>query len=156
MPDHVLIKKYANRRLYDTEKSSYVTLGQIADMIKSGRQVKVIEAGSEEDVTAFILTQIIVEEARKKNALLPPQLLHLIIQFGENVLSEFFEKYLELTIRNYLTYKASFDEQFRNWLSVGSNLSALAQKNLSPFATFSSFLDLFAVPAGKEDEKKEE
>ena len=102
MPERVLLKKYANRRLYDTEKSAYITLSQVSDIIREGRQVQVVDAKTEEDVTAFILTQIIVEEARKNNSLLPVTLLHLIIQYGETVLSEFFDKYLELTIRNYL------------------------------------------------------
>ena len=81
MAERVLLKKYANRRLYDTEKSVYVTLSQVSDMIKEGRQVKVIDAKTEEDVTAFILTQIIVEEAKNKNSLLPVPLLHLIIEY---------------------------------------------------------------------------
>jgi len=103
MAEKILLKKYANRRLYDTEKSTHVTLNQVADMIKQGRRVEVIDAKTKEDVTSFILTQIILEETKKKNILLPVPLLHLIIQYGENVLGEFFEKYLEQTIKNYLT-----------------------------------------------------
>ena len=95
MAEKVVLKKYANRRLYDTEKSAYVTLNQVADLIREGRQVEVIDAKTKEDVTAFILTQIILEASRKKNVLLPVPLLHLIIQYGENVLEEFFEKYLQ-------------------------------------------------------------
>jgi polyhydroxyalkanoate synthesis repressor PhaR len=144
MPETVLLKKYANRRLYDTQKSAYITLSQVSDIIKEGRQVKVIDAKTEEDVTAFILTQIIVEEARNNNSLLPVTLLHLIIQYGENVLSEFFEKYLELTIRSYLAYKATFDQQFRNWLEMGRDLLAHAPTPLPPFATLDSFFDLFS------------
>ncbi len=152
MAESVLLKKYANRRLYDTEKSAYVTLTQVADMIKGGRRVKVIDAKTEEDVTAFILTQIIVEEAKNHKTLLPVPLLHLIIEFGETVLGEFFDKYLELTIKNYLNYKTTLDEQFKRWLDVGSNLSALPQQNLSSFA---SFMDLFADPAKRPDEQRE-
>lgn len=156
MAERVLLKKYANRRLYDTEKSVYVTLSQVSDMIKEGRHVEVIDAKTEEDVTAFILTQIIVEEAKNKNSLLPVPLLHLIIEYGETVLSEFFEIYLELTIKNYLNYKTAFDEQFRKWLDIGGNLSALAQKNLPPFPSFPSLLDLFADSAKKSEEKHED
>ena len=93
MGEKVLLKKYPNRRLYNTETSSYVTLGQVSDLIKEGRQVQVVDVKTDEDVTAFILTQIIVEEARNKNALLPSPLLHLVICYGGNILSEFFEKY---------------------------------------------------------------
>lgn len=146
MAERVLLKKYANRRLYDTEKSVYVTLSQVSDMIKEGRQVQVIDAKTEADVTAFILTQIIVEEAKNKNSLLPVPLLHLIIEYGETVLSEFFEMYLELTIKNYLTYKTALDEQFRKWLDLGGNLSALAQKNINSFQSLPSLVDLLPIP----------
>ncbi len=156
MAERVLLKKYANRRLYDTEKSIYVTLSQVSDMIKEGRQVKVIDAKTEEDVTAFILTQIIVEEAKNKNSLLPVPLLHLIIEYGETVLSEFFERYLELTIKNYLSYKTAFDEQFRKWLDLGGDFSALAQKNLHSFPSLPSIVDLFADSAKKSKEKHED
>jgi polyhydroxyalkanoate synthesis repressor PhaR len=153
MPDRVLLKKYANRRLYDTEKSTYITLSQVSEIIRGGRQVQVVDAKTEEDVTAFILTQIIAEEARKNNSLLPVTLLHLVIQYGENVLSEFFEKYLELTIRNYLAYKATLDQQFRNWLEMGKDLFPHAQTPLSPFAPVDSFFDLFSN-LGKEAKKE--
>ncbi len=155
MAEKVLLKKYANRRLYDTERSAYVTLTQVSDMIKEGRQVQVIDAKTEEDVTAFILTQVIVEEGKNNKTLLPVPLLHLIIQYGENVLSEFFDKYLELTIKNYLNYKMALDEQFRRWLDIGSNLSALPQKNFSSFSPFPSFMDLFADSTKKPGEQPE-
>jgi len=147
MAERILLKKYANRRLYDTEKSSYVTLTQVSDMIKEGREVEVIDAKTEENVTSFILTQIIVEEARTRNYLLPVPLLHLIIRYGNTVLNEFFEKYLELTIKNYLTYKTAFDEQFRSWLDIGADLSTLAQKNLPSLTPLTSFMDLFTDPS---------
>jgi len=122
MAERILIKKYPNRRLYDTEQSTYVSVNQVADMIRQGRQVEVIDAKTKEDVTAFILTQIILEEARNKNALLPVPLLHLIIQYGDNVLNEFFEKYLQQTITNYLAFRSAFDEQFSKWLDLGTGL----------------------------------
>jgi len=71
MAEKILLKKYANRRLYDTEKSRYVTLTHVAHMIKAGRQVEVIDAKTTEDITAFIITQIILEMARNRNGLLP-------------------------------------------------------------------------------------
>lgn len=141
MVEKVLLKKYANRRLYDTEKSSYVTLEQVADVIREGRQVEVVDAKTGEDVTAFILTQIVLEEAKKKNVLLPVPLLHLFIQYGQNVLEEFFEKYLEQTISAYLTYKSTVDEQFKKWLDLGMDISGTTQKmmtGITPFQTFFS------------------
>ena len=149
MADRVLLKKYPNRRLYDTERSGYVTLSQVSEMIKSGRQVEVIDAKSEENVTAFILTQIVLEEAKNKNALLPAPLLHLIIRYGETVLGEFFENYLELAVKNYLSYKTAFDEQFRSWLEIGTDFSSMAQKSVPTFSSMASFMDLFSNPPKK-------
>lgn len=154
MSEKILFKKYANRRLYNTETSTYVTLNQIADLIRDGKQIQVIDAKTLEDVTAFTLTQIILEESKKKNTLLPVPLLHLIIRFGDNLLLEFFEKYLQQTVQNYLAYKTSLDEQFKNWLKLGMNLSDMAPKTLADFKAFESFFELFAT--GKYSEKKEE
>ena len=135
-------KKYANRRLYDTEKSAYVTLDDVMQGIRQGRRVEVVDAKTGEDVTAFTLTQIILEESRKKNSLLPVPLLHLIIQYGENILSEFFEKYLEQTLRNYLSYKMVADDQFRKWLNLGMDFSNLTTESMASQPAFQSFFDL--------------
>ncbi len=84
----LLLKKYNNRRLYDTEKSIYVTLDYVTDVVRQGRKIKVTDAKTGEDVTSAILTQIVLEEARKKKYLLPPPLLYLIIQHGDRLRSE--------------------------------------------------------------------
>ena len=154
MAEKILLKKYANRRLYDTEKSRYVTLTHVAHMIKEGRQVEVIDAKTMEDVTAFILTQIILEMAKNENVLLPVPLLHLIIQYGENVLEEFFDKYLQQTIENYLTYKGSVDEQFRKWLDMGADLSGMAQGTMTGLTPFQSFFDPFSSSKAEQEKKK--
>ena len=154
MSEKLLLKKYGNRRLYDTEKSSYVSLNRVADIIKQGRQVQVMDAKSNEDVTAFILTQIILEQARNKHILLPVPLLHLIIRYGENELSEFFENHLQQTIRNYLMYKRSADEQFRKWLEMGMDLSVAAQKSMTELSPFKSFFELFAESAEPREKDK--
>ena len=142
MDETVVLKKYANRRLYDTEKSIYVTLQQVADIVRRGRQVKVIDAKTREDVTAYTLTQIVLEEAKTRNTLLPVPLLHLIIQFGNNTLGEFFETYLQQIIRAYLAQKAVFDENFKQWINSGMNLSELAEKSLSGIEGFKTLFDL--------------
>ncbi len=156
MAETLLLKKYPNRRLYDTEKSAYVTLSQVAAMIKQGRQVEVRDVETKEDVTAFILTQIVLEEARKKTTLLPVSLLYLIIRYGETVLSEFLEKYLEQTFNNYLAYKVAADEQFKNWLQLGMNLSNMAQQTMNGLAPFKPWVDAFSAAApAKEKEEPE-
>lgn len=148
MTEPVLLKKYANRRLYDTQSSQYVTLAEVADMIRAGQEVKVVDAKTKEDVTAFILTQIILESAKQRNILLPVPLLHLIIQHGETVLVEFFDKYLEQTLRNFLEHKSAADSQFKQWLEMGAEITSMAQKTLTDMEPFKSILDPFA---GSED-----
>lgn len=150
MAAKIVFKKYANRRIYDTEKSEYVTLNRVADYIRSGHQVKIEDAKTKEDVTAFILTQIILEEAKKKNALLPVHLLHLIIQYGDNLLVEFFEKYFYQVFQNYVVHKKAVDNQFQQWLEMGMNLSKMAQKSFTGMEPFSSIFEPFA-----RDEKKD-
>ncbi len=141
MAERLLLKKYANRRLYDTEKSKYVTLTQVANAIREGRQVEVVDAKTKEDVTAFILTQIILEEAKNRNVLLPASLLHLVIQYGGNVLQEFFDNHLQQTIKSYLTYKKTADEQFSKWLDMGMDFTSMAQKTMAGLTPFHPFFD---------------
>lgn len=136
MDDLITLKKYPNRRLYDTRHSAYVTLDDVARLIKEGFAIEVMDAKSQQDVTGAILTQIIMEQTKKNHALLPISLLHLIIRFGEDLLSEFFEKYLEQSIRSYLSYKKSMEEQFRICLELGIDLSALTEqtfRHMTPF-----------------------
>jgi polyhydroxyalkanoate synthesis repressor PhaR len=155
MAEKLLLKKYSNRRLYDTEKSSYVTLNQVAEMIKEGRQVEVLDADTKADVTAFILTQIVLEEAKKKTTRLPLSLLYLIIRYGET-LSEFFEKYLEQTFKNYLAYKVAVDEQFRKWLDMGMDLSQMAKRTMESFAPFKPLANPFFNPANHQEQEDPE
>ena len=147
MDNKLLLKKYTNRRLYDTEKSIYVTLDYVTSIIREGRQILVVDAKTGEDVTSSILTQIVWEEARKKHYLLPNPLLYLLIQYGETVLSEFFEKYLEHTIKNYLLFHVFADNQYKKWLDASTNY---AQANPQTSAIFSPFQSLFEVFSKKD------
>ena len=149
----VVLKKYANRRLYDTEKSTYVTLSQVADYIRNGREVTIIDAKSKEDVTAFILTQIVLEEAKNKNALLPTPLLYLIIRYGDNLLGEFFEKYLLQVFQNFVAHKQAMDGQFQQWIEMGLNMSKAAQKSLTDINLFQTFFEPFR-PSNQKKEKE--
>jgi polyhydroxyalkanoate synthesis repressor PhaR len=151
--EKLVLKKYGNRRLYDTARSTYVTLNQIAEFIRQGFEVEVIDANTKEDVTAYILTQIIMEQAKKKNTLLPAWLLHVIIRYGENVLQEFFEKYLQQIISNYLQFKKIADEQFSRWIDMQLDYSKMAQKAISDFASFPSFFGKPPKPPEKKDKK---
>jgi len=150
--EKLLLKKYGNRRLYDTNRSTYITLSQVADIIKQGVDVQVVDAKTQEDVTAFILTQIVLEQARKKNALLPAELLHLIIRYGEDLLQEFFQKYLEQTIHGYIQFKKAMDEQFSKWIDMQLNYSDMAHKTLSGLTRFPN---IFSPPPGSPGTKKD-
>lgn len=147
------LKKYTNRRLYDTEKSAYVTMEYVTEVIREGRQIQVIDVKTGEDVTSAILTQIVLEEARKKKYLLPLPLLYLVIQYGENVLTEFFEKHLEQTIRNYLLFRNMADDQFKKWQEYAENYSRANPQAIAGLTPFQPLFDLFkSRDAGKKDD----
>ncbi len=80
-PNPVIVKKYANRRLYNTESSSYITLDNLAEMVRENRDFVVFDAKSGEDITRSVLTQIIVEEEGKGRAMLPTNFLRQLIGF---------------------------------------------------------------------------
>jgi len=91
----VVVKKYANRRLYNTESSSYITLDNLAEMVRAGRDFVVFDARSGDDITRSVLTQIIVEEENKGHALLPTAFLRQLIGFYGNQLGGLMPKYVE-------------------------------------------------------------
>ena len=154
MTEKILLKKYANRRLYDTVQSKYVTLNEVAECIRRGQEVEVVDAKTKKDVTAFILTQILMEEAKNRNVLLPVPLLNMIIRYGDNALMEFFEKYLQQIVESYLAYKSAMDDQFKQWLDMGMGVSEATQRKLMEANPFQSVFDsLFKGP--DTDKKKQ-
>ncbi len=88
MGESRIIKRYANRKLYDTQRSRYVTLDQIADMIRAGEDVKIVDNNSKDDLTAMTLAQIIFEE-EKKRSFMPLATLRTIIQSGGESIQQF-------------------------------------------------------------------
>src|SRR6476661_2417659 len=82
MPETRIIKRYANRKLYDTEHSRYVTLDQISEMIRNGDDVKIVDNKTKEDLTTVTLAQIIFEEEKKQRSFLPLGAMRNIIQSG--------------------------------------------------------------------------
>jgi polyhydroxyalkanoate synthesis repressor PhaR len=154
MSEKIKLKKYANRRLYDMGQSKYVTLKEVAEQIRSGKQVEVFDAKTKEDVTAFILTQIVLEEAKSKNILLPVPLLHVAIQYGDNMLLDFFDNYLQQVIQSYLVHKKSFDSQFGKWLEIGMDLSVIAKKSFNSIHPMGSIFEQFSNPSDEGKTKK--
>ena len=128
--EKILIKKYPNRRLYDTNHSKYITLQEVADLVCQGTTVEVLDVKTKEDVTALTLTQIILEEARQNNCLLPIPLLHTIIKYGDNILVEFFESYLQKNIINFIDYKSAAAAQYDKWLELTDEMTELTRKSL--------------------------
>jgi polyhydroxyalkanoate synthesis repressor PhaR len=88
MAETRVVKRYANRKLYDTQRSRYVTLDQIAEMIRTGEDVKIVDNNSKEDLTAITLAQIIFEE-EKKASFMPLSALRNIIQTGGQSIQQF-------------------------------------------------------------------
>ncbi len=147
--DVVIIKKYANRRLYDTESSSYITLERLAEMVRQKRQFKVVDAKSGEDLTRGVLTQIIMdEESRGSTTMLPVNFLRqLISMYGDqmqSVVPQYLEASLEALQRN--------QSQFRDAVAgaIAANpFAEIARRNLEAFSAAGA-----AKPAA-EDNKAE-
>ncbi|HVF83735.1 MAG TPA: polyhydroxyalkanoate synthesis repressor PhaR [Sphingomicrobium sp.] len=130
----VTIKKYANRRLYDTESSSYVTLDRLAQMIRDGRDFEVIDAKSGDDITHQVLTQIIVEEeARGGATLLPVNFLRQIIGLYGNSMQGMVPQYLESAMAGFQKNQAAFRDAF------GANIfSEISRRNMEMLEQFTS------------------
>lgn len=141
MENKILIKKYPNRRLYNTILSQYITINDVAELIKEGNRVEVQDLTTGDDVTALVLTQIIMDKAKKNQELLPVSLLHLVIQFGENLLHDFFDKYLEKTMENYLVYRKTMDDQVNAYLDMGMDFSNLAEKTIKDMESLNIFTE---------------
>lgn len=109
----VTVKKYANRRLYNTATSSYVTLDDLCQMVKDGREFVVYDAKTGEDITRSVLTQIIVEEESKGQNLLPISFLRQLIAYYGDSLQGLVPKYLEHSMASF----AQNQEQMRSYLS---------------------------------------
>ena len=122
----LLIKKYGNRRLYDTAESRYITLEELAGIIQAGADVRVIDAKSGADLTQATLTQIIIE-SRDASRMLPVPLLTQLIRLGDDALSEFLGRYLSGALEMYL--------QTRRGLQAAAVYNPFAQVPLSATET---------------------
>jgi polyhydroxyalkanoate synthesis repressor PhaR len=105
----ITIKKYSNRRLYDTSQSSYITLEDLAEKIRSGSDVRVVDAKTDRDLTQQVLAQIILE-SRGAAKLLPVPLLMRLIRMGEDNLAEFFGQYMNWSLEIYLRFKQGYEK----------------------------------------------
>jgi len=117
--DRILIKRYGNRRLYNTETSSYLNYQDLVKLIRDGHDVQVIDSRTKADVTKAVLMQVILEE-EKTESVLPVSFLYQIIRARESAIQDFFKNYLSSSLEAYLKTKEEFDRRFRGFLEMGS------------------------------------
>lgn len=142
----VVVKKYANRRLYNTESSSYVTLEDLAVMVRNGRHFVVYDAKSGEDITRSVLTQIIVEEEAKGRNLLPTSFLRQIIGFYGDSMQSLVPRYLETVMgafsRQHDQVRRTVEQTMGGFMpfggleEVGKQNMAMMERAMSLFAPF--------------------
>jgi len=100
-PRKILIKKYENRRLYDTTNSRYVNLEDVAEMVRQGAEVQVLDAKTSDDLTRTVLTQVIVEETKGSELGLPLELLRQLVLASDSARHQFLEWYLKNAMEGY-------------------------------------------------------
>ena len=109
-----VIKRYSNRKLYDTQESRYVTLEEIEEMIRAGREISVVDATSGEDLTSVTLTQIILENERNRRANLPSAFLHQLIKHGE-AWQDFVQRTMRSSLEGFVSSQRDMERVFREW-----------------------------------------
>ena len=160
----IIIKKYANRRLYNTAKSTYVTLEHLAEMVRNGQDFVVNDAKSGEDITRGVLAQIIFDEEAKGQTMLPSSFLRQLIRLYGDSLQGFVPGYLEASMETFSRNQEAMREQVRQAFEANpalANFEALARSNMewfenalrmfAPFAT--GLTPKGAPPAGKAPRK---
>lgn len=136
----VIIKKYANRRLYNTHSSSYITLDDLAQMTRSGVDFQVLDAKTGSDITHSILTQIIMEEEANGEHMLPVSFLRELIAMYGNSMQAMMPSYLEASMDNFRANQTKLQEAFQS--SLGADAFAkMAETNMAMFkAAASAFI----------------
>ena len=124
----VTIKKYANRRLYDTESSAYITLDRLAQMVREGREFEVVDAKTGEDITRQVLTQIIVDEESRGSTMLPLNFLKQLIGLYGNSMQNFVPQYLEAAMDSFQRNQSAVRDAFG-----GNVLADIAKRNMAMF-----------------------
>lgn len=143
--DTVIIKKYANRRLYNTRSSSYITLDHLAEMTRQRIDYKVLDAKSGNDITHQILTQIIMDEESQGEKMLPVSFLRDLICMYGNSMQSLIPHYLEASMDNFRKNQAALAKTFGESLT-NNPLAKIAEQNMAMFkAAASAFM-----PGGKQ------
>jgi polyhydroxyalkanoate synthesis repressor PhaR len=147
----VVIKKYANRRLYNTQTSAYVTLDHLSQMVKDGTEFEVRDARTGEDITRQVLTQIIVEEENKGGHMLPIQFLRQLIHFYGDSLQSMVPGYLEMSMesftRNQDAMRQKYADAFGGRLGF-KDFEQLTKQNLAMFERAMKMFSPFGQQGG--------
>jgi polyhydroxyalkanoate synthesis repressor PhaR len=109
-----VIKRYSNRKLYDTQASRYVTLEELEELIRAGKEISVVDVSTGEDLTSVTLAQIILENERNHRAALPAAFLHQLVKHGE-AWQDFFQKSLRTSLESILSNQREADRVLREW-----------------------------------------
>ena len=124
----VIVKKYPNRRLYDTQTSAYITLEELCQRVKTGEEFKVVDAKTNQDLTNQILTQIILEQEIKGASLLPTEFLRSAIRFYDNKMNNVFQQYLDASMKNFMANQERVQQLFsRRFEAMPDAKSGLGQ-----------------------------
>ena len=145
----IVIKKYANRRLYNTETSCYVTLDHLSEMVKQGTEFEVHDARTGEDITRSVLTQIIFEEEAKGQNLLPIRFLRQLIRFYGDPMQSFVPGYLDLSMQSFAKNQEEMRQHIAKVFGSGNQaVETLARQNM---ALFERSMQMFAPFARTEE-----
>ncbi len=149
--DTVVIKKYANRRLYNTQSSSYITLDDLAGMTRDGVDFQVLDAKTGDDITHTILTQIIMEEETSGKQMLPVSFLRDIISMYGNSMQAMMPSYLEASMANFRQNREKLQEAFREGLAANP-LTKIHETNMAMMKAMGEAFIPAGLPGGKKPE----
>ncbi|HEX7013785.1 MAG TPA: polyhydroxyalkanoate synthesis repressor PhaR [Steroidobacteraceae bacterium] len=151
MSEERLIKKYANRRLYDASQSRHITLDDVRNMIVAGERVKVIEDKTNEDITRLILLQVIADQEQFGRPILSTPLLEALIRFYGNSMQSFLSAWLEKSVETFMEQQQSLGRSGRP--ATLEALSDLTRQNFELWIKMQeAMLTAFAPPRGREPE----
>jgi polyhydroxyalkanoate synthesis repressor PhaR len=157
MSDIRVIKKYPNRRLYDTAISQYVTLDDIRRLVMDGTPFQVVDAKTKEDLTRSILLQIIVEQEESGEPILSTDFLARIIRFYGDAMQGFMGNYLEKSLESFLEQQEVIRKQFASIMEKTpfSVMTEMTERNLDMWrAMQENFLKAYGAPAAKPGDRK--
>ena len=117
--NRVIVKKYSNRRLYDTTNKKYVTLEEISSLIRNGYEVRVIDSQSGADISKVVLIQVILESEKNREDILPVSFLHMLIKYGNKIAKDFFENYFLMMFQPYLSVQNNMQKNLHIWKELG-------------------------------------